>query len=203
MFWVIVAICIFVFAVVAAVSIYSGVKFRVKPDDDVGRPADPRAHRPRDRWTAIPTICVTVIAVLSAVVLAENDRSKGKPLRVEVTRAAVRLAVHVPEEGGLKTHEPVLVESTGRQARTEGAATSSTPSGCRSSARSRTPCRGSYDAPRSRRRRSGDYRLICTELCGLGHALMRTRAIVLRARRRLASVGARRAADQGAGGMPG
>ena len=27
--------------------------------------------------------------------------------------------------------------------------------------------------------KTGEYRLICTELCGLGHALMRTRAIVL------------------------
>jgi cytochrome c oxidase subunit 2 len=25
---------------------------------------------------------------------------------------------------------------------------------------------------------TGNFRLICTELCGLGHALMRTRAIV-------------------------
>jgi cytochrome c oxidase subunit 2 len=29
--------------------------------------------------------------------------------------------------------------------------------------------------------KTGNYRLICTELCGLGHALMRTRAIVLTA----------------------
>ena len=31
--------------------------------------------------------------------------------------------------------------------------------------------------------KTGSYRLICTELCGLGHALMRTRAIVTSAGR--------------------
>ena len=102
-FWVTVAICIFFFAVVAAVSIYSGVKFRVKPDDLSDGPPIHGHTGLEIVWTAVPTICVTVIAVLSAVVLAQNDSSKGKPLRVEVLAQQYAWQFTYPEEGGIKT----------------------------------------------------------------------------------------------------
>ena len=177
-FWVTVAICIFFFAVVAAVSIYSGVKFRVKPDDLSDGPPIHGHTGLEIVWTAVPTICVTVIAVLSAVVLAQNDSSKGKPLRVEVLAQQYAWQFTYPEEGGIKTTNLYLpidrstkLELTARDVLHSfwvpefGQKQDAVP--------------GIVTTVVITPTKTGEYRLICTELCGLGHALMRTRAIVL------------------------
>ena len=177
-FWVTVGICIFFFAVVAAVSIYSGMKFRVRPDDESdGAPI--HGHTGLEIvWTAVPTICVTIIAVLSAVVLAQNDDPKGVPLRVEVLAQQYAWQFTYPEQGGIKAtslylpidrstklilrardvlHSFWVPEFGQKQDAVPGIVTTLVI----------TPTK------------TGEYRLLCTELCGLGHALMRTRAIVL------------------------
>ena len=61
-FWFVVAICIAVFAVVAAVTIYSVVKFRARPDDDSDGPPIHGHTGIEIAWTAIPTVLVIVIA---------------------------------------------------------------------------------------------------------------------------------------------
>jgi len=177
-FWVTVAICIFFFAVVASVSIYSGVKFRVKPDDLSDGPPIHGHTGLEIVWTAVPTICVTVIAVLSAVVLAQNDSSKGKPLRVEVLAQQYAWQFTYPEEGGIKATNLYLpidrstkLELTARDVLHSfwvpefGQKQDAVP--------------GIVTTVVITPTKTGEYRLICTELCGLGHALMRTRAIVL------------------------
>ena len=83
--WFTVAICIGVFAVVAAISVYSVAKFRVRPDDDSDGPPIHGHTGIEIAWTAIPTILVTVIAVVSAVALAENGKLKDDRVVVEVT----------------------------------------------------------------------------------------------------------------------
>jgi len=177
-FWVTVAICIFVFAVVAAVSIYSAVKFRVRPDDESDGPPIHGHTGLEIVWTAVPTICVTIIAVLSAVVLAQNDDPKGVPLRVEVLAQQYAWQFTYPEQGGIKAtnlylpidrstklvitardvlHSFWVPEFGQKQDAVPGIVTTLVI----------TPTK------------TGEYRLLCTELCGLGHALMRTRAIVM------------------------
>ncbi len=61
-FWFVIAICIAVFAVVAAVTVYSVVKFRARPDDDSDGPPIHGHTGIEIAWTAIPTVLVTVIA---------------------------------------------------------------------------------------------------------------------------------------------
>jgi cytochrome c oxidase subunit 2 len=177
-FWVTVAICIFFFAVVAAVSIYSGVKFRVKPDDSSDGPPIHGHTGIEIVWTAVPTIFVTIIAVVSAVVLAQNDSPKGKPLRVEVLAQQYAWQFTYPEEGGIKATNLYLpidrstkLELTARDVLHSfwvpefGQKQDAVP--------------GIVTTVVITPTKTGEYRLICTELCGLGHALMRTRAIVL------------------------
>lgn len=177
-FWVTVAICIFFFAVVASVSIYAGIKFRVRPDDESdGAPI--HGHTGIEIvWTVVPTICVVVIAVLSAVVLAQNDTPKGTPLRVEVLAQQFAWQFTYPEQGDVRAtnlylpvdrstrlvlnardvlHSFWVPEFGQKQDAVPGLVTTIIV----------TPTK------------VGEYRLICTELCGPGHALMRTRAIVL------------------------
>jgi len=83
-FWFVVAICIGVFAVGAAVSIYSVVKFRARPDDDSDGPPIHGHTGLEIAWTAIPAVLVTLIAVVSTVALAENGKWHANRLKVEV-----------------------------------------------------------------------------------------------------------------------
>lgn len=176
--WVTVGICIFFFAVVAAVSIYAAVKFRARPDDESdGAPI--HGHTGIEIvWTVVPTICVVVIAVLSAVVLAQNDDPKGDPLRVDVLAQQFAWQFTYPEQGNVRAtslylpvdrstrlvlsardvlHSFWVPEFGQKQDAVPGIVTTIVI----------TPTK------------TGEYRLICTELCGQGHALMRSRAIVL------------------------
>ena len=177
-FWVTVAICIFFFAVVAAVSIYSGVKFRVKPDDLSDGPPIHGNTGLEIAWTAVPTACVTVIAVLSAVVLAQNDSPKGKPLRVEVLAQQYAWQFTYPEEGGIKATNLYLPidRSTKLELRARDVLHSFW---VPEFGQKQDAVPGIVTTVVITPTKTGEYRLICTELCGLGHALMRTRAIVL------------------------
>ena len=176
--WVTVGICIFFFAVVAAVSIYSGVKFRVKPDDLSDGPPIHGHTGLEIAWTAVPTACVTVIAVLSAVVLAQNDSPKGKPLRVEVLAQQYAWQFTYPEEGGIKATNLYLPidRSTKLELRARDVLHSFW---VPEFGQKQDAVPGIVTTVVITPTKTGEYRLICTELCGLGHALMRTRAIVL------------------------
>ena len=176
--WVTVAICIFFFSVVAAVSIYSGVKFRVKPDDLSDGPPIHGHTGLEIVWTAVPTIFVTIIAVLSAVVLAQNDSPKGKPLRVEVLAQQYAWQFTYPEEGGIKATNLYLPidRSTKLELRARDVLHSFW---VPEFGQKQDAVPGIVTTVVITPTKTGEYRLICTELCGLGHALMRTRAIVL------------------------
>src|SRR5207248_595819 len=83
-FWFVTGICIFVFSIVAAVSVYSVWKFRVKPDDDSDGPPIHGHTGLEIAWTAVPALLVTAIAIVSAIVLAKDDAAGANPLRVNV-----------------------------------------------------------------------------------------------------------------------
>ena len=176
--WLTVGICIFVFAVVAAISIYAAFKFRARPDDDSdGAPI--HGHTGIEIvWTVVPTILVTIIAVVSAIVLAQNDRTSDNPLTVEVLGQQFTWQFTYPQQDGVKAtdlylpvdrstklvlnardviHSFWVPEFGQKQDMVPGIVTTLIV----------TPTK------------TGEYRLICTELCGLGHGVMRSRAYVL------------------------
>ena len=178
-FWVVVAICIAVFAVVAAATVYSVVKFRARPDDDSDGPPIHGHTGIEIAWTAIPTVLVVVIAVVSTVALAENGKLKQDRLKVDVTAQQFAWTFKYPQYGGFQSGELRLVE--GRQVELSLQA---------------LDVIHSFWVPEFRQKqdavpgivthlpitptKTGDYTLICTELCGLGHALMRAPVIVMR-----------------------
>jgi cytochrome c oxidase subunit 2 len=178
-FWFVIAICIAVFAVVAAVTVYSVVTFRARPDDDSDGPPIHGHTGLEITWTAIPTVLVTVIAILSAVALAENGKLKSDRLKVDVTAQQFAWHFKYPQYGGFQSNELRLVE--GRQVELR--------------LRSLDVVH-SFWVPEFRQKQDavagivttlpitptkvGTRTLICTELCGLGHALMRARVIVMK-----------------------
>src|SRR5207244_5866358 len=84
-FWFVTGICIAIFALVTAVIAYSVVKFRRRPDDDSDGPPIHGHTGLEIVWTVIPTLLVTAISVVSAIVLAKNGDAGSNPLRVDVT----------------------------------------------------------------------------------------------------------------------
>jgi cytochrome c oxidase subunit 2 len=175
-FWVTTFICVGVFAVVAAVAIYAGVKFRARPDDDSdGAPI--HGHTGLEiAWTAVPTVLVIIIGVLSAVVLARNDRAGSNPNEVAVLgqqftwRFEHANGVDSPNLY-LPVNRPTLLRLRARDVihsfwvREFGQKQDAVP--------------GIETKLVITPNRVGEYTVICTELCGLGHSVMRSRAIVL------------------------
>jgi cytochrome c oxidase subunit 2 len=121
---------------------------------------------------------VTVIAVLSAVALAENGKLKSNRLVVDVTAQQFAWHFAYPQYGGFKSNELRLVE--GRQVELR--------------LRSLDVIH-SFWVPEFRQKQDavpgivtslpitptkvGTRTLVCAELCGLGHALMRATVIVM------------------------
>ena len=170
-YWFTTVICICVFSVVAAVLVYSVWKFRAGPDDWSDGPPTHGHTQLEIVWTAIPAVLVTAISIVSAIVLAQNGHAGTNPLIVKVK--AVQFAwnftypngksygfLTLPKDRHTKlelTSEDVIhsfwvPELSQKQDAVPGIKTHIVV----------TPTR------------IGTYPVICTELCGLGHALMRS-----------------------------
>jgi len=188
-FWFVTGICIAIFALVAAVITYSLLHFRAGPDDDSDGPPTHGHTGLEIWWTAIPAVLVTAISIVSAIVLAKNEhlpnasaasgqRDPLRPLVVDVigqqfswlfkypgfgnaTSSTLRLPLHAPVRLRLSAldviHSFWVPEFGQKQDAVPGMVTKLVI----------TP------------KRLGTYPVICTELCGLGHAVMRAEAVVL------------------------
>ena len=177
-FWFVTGICIAIFALVTSVIAYSVVRFRRKPDDDSDGPPIHGHTGLEIVWTVIPTLLVTAISVLSAVVLAKNGDAGPNPLRIEVTAQQFTWSFGYPSLGNLQTstlrlpigrpvkltlhskdviHSFWVPEFSQKQDVVPGITTTLviTPD------------------------KLGTFPVICTELCGLGHALMRSSTTVM------------------------
>jgi cytochrome c oxidase subunit II len=197
LFWFVTAICIAIFALVAAVIVYAVFNFRAGPDDDSDGPPVHGHTGLEIVWTAVPAVLVTAISIVSAVVLARNEHISRaapppagslrpvtldplKPLVVDVTAqqfawlfkypgyenatsSTLRLPVHMTVQLRLRAldvlHSFWVPEFGQKQDAVPGLVTKLviTPN------------------------RMGTFPVICTELCGLGHALMRSQAEVMTA----------------------
>jgi cytochrome c oxidase subunit II len=177
-FWFVIAICIFIFSIVAAVMIYAIVRFRVRDDDlEDGPPI--HGHTGLEiTWTIIPFILVTGIAIVSAIVLSRNDAQAQDTLRVNVTAQQFEFTFSYPDAKNVTS--PVLMLPKGRSVELY--------------MRSLDVIHSVFVPQFSVKEdivpglvtqlhvtptRVGTFPLECTELCGLGHSLMRSQATVL------------------------
>jgi cytochrome c oxidase subunit II len=177
-FWFVIAICIVIFAMVAAVMVYSVLRFRVGPDDlEDGPPI--HGHTGLEiTWTAIPFVLVTAIAIVCGIVLSRNDAQGADTLRINVTAQQFTWTFSYPDANNATSPELFLPEGRSVELYMRS-----------------LDVIHAFFVPEFRTNedivpglvtnihltpdRLGTYPLICNELCGLGHALMRTRAVVL------------------------
>ncbi len=177
-FWFTTVICILIFALVAAVTLYSVFKFRVRPDDDSDGPPIHGHTGLEIVWTAVPAILVTAIAAVSTVALAQNESIPKDHLTVEVTARQFVWSFKYPEYGGIESGTLYLPKGRTTELRLKA-----------------LDVIHSFWVPEFRQKqdavpgtvthvavtptKTGRYPLLCTELCGLGHAVMRTKSVVL------------------------
>lgn len=179
-YWFTTIICIGVFSVVAAALTYSVLHFRARPDDDSDGPPIHGHTTLEIVWTAIPAILVTAISIVSAIVLAENGKAGSNPLVVKVL--AQQFAWQFTYPNGktygyltLPKGRHVKLDITAR----EGDVIHSFWSPELSQKQDAVP--GQHNFLVVTPTRTGTYPVICTELCGLGHALMRSHVTVVEA----------------------
>lgn len=177
-YWFATVICIGIFSLVMAVLIYSVITFRSPPEDESDGPSIHGHTGLEIVWTVVPAILVIAIGVLSAVVLSQNGKAGTNPMTVKVFAQQFAWRFEYPDQKGLKSGELVLpvdrnitfelksadvihsfwIPAMGqKQDLVPGIETSIVI----------TPTR------------TGTFALICTELCGLGHATMRAPVRVL------------------------
>jgi cytochrome c oxidase subunit II len=176
-YWFVTIVCVFVFAVVAGVSVYAVWKFRAAPDDlDDGSPI--HGHTGLEIvWTAIPAVLVTAISVYSGIVLYDIERLPENHRVVEVSSQQFAWTFTYPDqkvtsgELVLPLNEPTELVLTSKDVvhsfwvpewRVKQDAV-----------------KGIETKVRVTPNKMGTYTVVCTELCGLGHALMRARARVV------------------------
>jgi cytochrome c oxidase subunit 2 len=201
-FWFVTAICIAIFSVVASLSVYSLIKFRAKPDDDSDGPPVHGHTGIEITWTVIPLILVIAMIVVSSVALAQNDRDPSGSMRVEILGQQFAWVVAYPPPGAREDMDGFIcfnVNVPGRplvDRRCKASPNLMLP--LDRPARLHLTARDvihSFWVPEFRQKQDavpgltteitvtptklGNFPFICTELCGLGHSLMRTRAIVM------------------------
>ena len=175
-FWFAIVICLFIFAVVAAILVYAMINFRVK-DGDLSDGPPVHGHTAIEIiWTIVPAVLVTAISIVSAIVLAQDSHAGKNPLVIRVFAQQFAWSfeypnnqfypdLHLPLDRGVNLiitskdviHSFWVPEFAQKQDAVPGQLNNLviTPN------------------------RLGTFSVICTELCGLGHSLMRSTAVVM------------------------
>ncbi len=177
-YWFTTVICIGIFALVMAVIVYSIMAFRAQPDDESDGPPIHGHTGLEIAWTAVPALLVVAIGVLSAVVLSRNAEAGANPLTVKVYAQQFAWRFEYPEQDGLRSNELVLpVDRSTEFVMTSADVIHSFWIPDMGQKQDLLPGveTGIIVTPT----REGSYSLICTELCGLGHATMRAPVRVL------------------------
>ncbi|MGH3003874.1 MAG: cytochrome c oxidase subunit II [Gaiellaceae bacterium] len=175
-YWFATVIALVVFSIVAAVLVFEIWKFRAKPDDDSDGPPIHGHTKLEIVWTAIPAALVTSIAVISAVVLAQNGRAGSNPLNVKVV--ARQFAWTFTYSNG-KTYGYLMVPK-GRHVRLDLTSNDVIHSfWVPELSQKQDALAGQHTHIIITPTRTGTFPVICTELCGVGHSLMRSHVTIV------------------------
>src|SRR5579859_7474271 len=174
-FWFVIAICIGIFAIVAAVLIYAVLHFRAQEDDHEDGPPIHGHTGLEIGWTAIPFLLVTAIAI----VLSRNDAEAGNTLHINVTAQQYAWTFGYPDANNATS--PVLRLPEGRSIELDMRSLDVIHAFFVPEFRTNEDIvPGLVTTVHITPDKVGTYPLICNELCGLGHSLMRTEAIVMK-----------------------
>jgi cytochrome c oxidase subunit 2 len=164
----------FIMAIVVVFVLYSVWKFRVRPGDE-DRDGDPIHGNTNLEilWTIIPTIIVVAFAFAAGIVLVKNEERPAGRLVVKVTGQQFAWSFTYPN--GRTGHKLVLPVDKPTQFNITSKPTDVIHSFYVPEFRVKSDAvpglvTHTYATPT----RIGTYKLICTELCGIGHSQMRS-----------------------------
>jgi cytochrome c oxidase subunit II len=178
LYWFATIISIIIFALVAAVIVFSAWKWRVPLDDDRDGPPIHGHTGLEILWTAVPAVLVTAIGIASAVVLARNADEGPNPLEVQAIGQQFAWKFVYPEQDNLQSGELVL--PVGRKAHFTMSAVDVIHSfWVPNFGQKMDAVPGIETEIVVTPKRTGEFAVVCTELCGLGHATMRAKARVV------------------------
>jgi cytochrome c oxidase subunit II len=166
----------FVFSIVMVMLGYSVWRYRAKPGDEGdGEPIHGNTKL-EVTWTLIPTVIVLFGAVYSWVILDDIEARADDRLQVDVTAQQFKWTFEYPEEGVSSNELHVPVD---RQVEVHLNALDVIHSFWVPEWRiKKDAVPGEPTSVVATPNEEGTYSLICTELCGLGHATMRAFVVV-------------------------
>jgi cytochrome c oxidase subunit 2 len=178
LFWFATVISIGIFSLVTAVIVFSVWKWRVPLDDDADGPPIHGHTGLEIVWTAVPALLVLAIGIFSAVVLARNGDAGDRPLEIEALGQQFAWKFTYADYGDLSSGE--LVVPLGQEVRFTMRAVDVIHSfWVPNFGQKMDAVPGVETEILVTPNRLGDFEVVCTELCGLGHATMRARARVV------------------------
>lgn len=177
-YWFATWMSVVIFAIVSAVVVFSVWKWRVPLDDDAEGPPIHGHTGLEIAWTTIPAILVIALGIVSAVVLSENGEASPNALQVKAIGQQFTWKFEYPELGKFQTGELVL--PVGEQAQFTMEAVDVLHSfWVPEFGQKMDAVPGIETTILVTPTRTGEFAVICAELCGLGHATMRAKAQVV------------------------
>jgi cytochrome c oxidase subunit II len=168
---------IVIFTLVTVVVVYCALRFRVSPDDDRDGPPIHGNTKLEIVWTIVPAVLLAIMAVWAYLVLSDNEALASDRLTIDVTAQQFAWEFTNPEAGIASGDMRV---PAGRQVELE--------------MRSKDVIHDFY-VPEVQVKEDvvpgittrlifdpeqpGTYQVMCAELCGVGHGVMRARLIVM------------------------
>src|SRR3954469_25627459 len=170
-----------IFVLVMAVAIYCVVRFRVRPGSPAGDGAPIHGNtRLEVIWVTIPFLIVTALAVYAAVVLAQVEKKQPNELQVRAIGQQFTWHFEYTQPSGKKFKSDVLYLPNNRPVYMKINALDVLHSFWVPQFRVKMDAvPGQTDHVRFTPNREGQYEVVCAELCGIGHATMRVKTLVV------------------------
>lgn len=165
-----------IFVIVQGFLLYSIVRFARSPDDESDGPPMRGNTRLEILWTTIPALIVVGISIYSYQILVDIDRPQSDQMIVEVTGRQYSWEFYYPEYD-LKTTE--LHTPLGRQVLLRLTSADVNHAFWVPEMRMKKDAiGGKITETRITPTELGNYPIVCAELCGAGHAVMRSQVVV-------------------------
>jgi cytochrome c oxidase subunit 2 len=205
---VLIVVTVPVFVTVMIIVLFSVVNFRMRPgEENIDGPPIHGNTKLEIVWTAIPAIMLVALCSYAWIVLNDIEKPQANEMRIDVTGQQFAWSYSYPQPGGkaVKTNELVLAKN--QPVRFSVKALDVIHDFWVPAFRMKIDAvPGIATRYRITPSRLGTYPVVCAELCGLGHSVMRSSARVVSPadfKTWLASKTAPAAAAGGAGGAGG
>jgi cytochrome c oxidase subunit II len=179
---VLIVVSVPIFVLVATVVLYSAYKWRVRPgEEELDGPPIHGSTRLEVIWTAIPALILVTLVGYAYVVLSDVEEAKADALQIRVVGEQFAWSYYYPSpNGGKEILTRQLYLPRGRQVnfkvQSKDVIHDFWVPAFRMKIDALPGINTSYKVDPER---TGDYPVVCAELCGLGHASMRSTVHVM------------------------